>query len=144
MEVDGEMVLNIKLLNGRFVSPSDKKVQLEAYELKTALTSREGFYVGQSGGVPKYLFKGLGPRYTQDLMENLPFLYLQKEPSASTADLYLLPRAAGWIRSRSITTYRTQFSGLVQAWASGKNALSKTAFEDCLHFGHIVGITYKA
>jgi hypothetical protein len=35
MEVDGELVMSIRMQNGMFVSPSDKKVQLEAYELKT-------------------------------------------------------------------------------------------------------------
>jgi hypothetical protein len=78
------------------LSLSVTNAQFEAYELKTLSTSREKSQVCVNKGGPKALFCGLGATYTQELMETLPFLYMQiKGLNASTADLYLLPRAAG-------------------------------------------------
>jgi hypothetical protein len=63
-------------------------------------------------------------------MENLPFLSMQKGLNASTADLYLLPRSAGWICKRK---RGNGFSQPVQAYVVGSEKMSKSAFDDRRH-----------
>ena len=83
------------------------------------------------------------PDYSEELLENLSFIVMLKEPNNSSGDLYLLPRLIGQKRKRpgsgSLPTYAYDYA---KTHASKDYTVGKGAIDDAILFAHLEGLSH--
>ena len=141
-----EKVMVFQKANGKYVSLSDEHVDLHAFEFKTCSKGREEFRTGRKRaniwGIANRFFC-TKPDYSEELLENLSFIVMLKEPNNSSGDLYLLPRLIGQKRKRpgsgSLPTYAYDYA---KTHASKDYTVGKGAIDDAILFAHLEGLSH--
>jgi hypothetical protein len=143
---EGEKVMVFRKQNGKYVSLSDDEVDMHAYEFKSVATAREEFrkshVTANIWGAANH-FMQLSNDYSEELLENLSFVVMLKEPNSTSADLYLLPRVIGLKRRRSrMAGGEKCYAYDYNTHAKGIFRVGKSAFDDSIHFAHLEGLTH--